>query len=251
MLKYECDKLLNSGGIVLFVAICDDDKIFCDMLRELLDEYIHKSDFRMEIETFSGGEELLASSRKFDLVFLDHSMKGISGMETARRLRAMKNNCGIIFVTSYPEIVYESFEVHTFRFLLKPVDKGKLFAALDSFFAEREKVSSLPIYNGGEYRLVRTDEILYLEAKGRCCCVVTGEESLITSKTISQVTDLLPKHCFFRIHRSYTVNLYAIVSLGKDDVELSNGIRLPIGRSKASAFRKEFLGFFKNNYSEV
>lgn len=235
----------------MLAAICDDDKIFCEMLRDLLNEYMHQSSSGFEICEFSSGEDLLGSDKGFDLVFLDHAMPGISGMETARRLRAKKNGCGIIFVSSYPEIVYESFEVQTFRFLLKPVDKVKLFAALDSFFAERKRMSSLTIYDDGERRPVRTEDILYLEAKGRCCSVVTSDESYVTSKTISQVAELLPQHCFFRIHRSYVVNMHSVVSLGKDDVELTSGVRLPVGRSKAAAFRKAFLGFFRNNYGEV
>ena len=60
-------------------------------------------------------------------------MENLNGIETARKIRNLNNNCAIIFVSSYPDIAIDTFEVEAFRFLIKPIDKVKLFKSIDDY----------------------------------------------------------------------------------------------------------------------
>ena len=84
-----------------------------------------------------------------------------------------------------------------------------------------------------------------LEAKGRCCSITTNRGSYTSSDTISEIMDVLPR-CFYRLHRSYAVNMFYIEALKNDSVMLTNGVSVPLGRLRSAAFRKTYKDFVKN-----
>ena len=95
-----------------------------------------------------------STEKQFDLVFLDYQMPGINGLQAAKMIRMRNNLCTILFLTNYPEIVYDTFIYDTFRFLIKPLNHDKLNEALDSF---RKKINFYyPItisYDGNTYKI--------------------------------------------------------------------------------------------------
>lgn len=114
------------------IAVCDDEQIF-------VDEIIYKLQSRSnkyQIVYFNSGEELTNSVLDFSILFLDIEMPGLSGMETAFKLREMNYDGIIIFLTSHTEFMPEAFKIKDFRFLDKPIDQEKFDEALTS--AEKE-----------------------------------------------------------------------------------------------------------------
>ena len=109
------------------IAVCDDESFFRDNLKKLLIEYKTEKRIHMDIFEYESGEELLSSEKIFDIVFMDYQMTGINGLETARLLRLKNTICEIIFVTSFPEFILDSFEVQPFRFMLKPLQAEKIY----------------------------------------------------------------------------------------------------------------------------
>ena len=110
------------------IAICDDEIPMHDLLKRHLDSYARKRNLSVMYSDYTGGQELLAFPQDLDLIFMDYQMKDLDGLETARRLRAAHIDTPIIFLTSFPHIVFDTFEVHAYRFLVKPVDPEKLTA---------------------------------------------------------------------------------------------------------------------------
>lgn len=115
------------------IAICDDEAFWINELQILLKEYYITRHFDIYVSLFSCGTELLMAKDKFDLIFMDYQMENLNGIETARKIRNLNNNCAIIFVSSYPDIAIDTFEVEAFRFLIKPIDKVKLFKSIDDY----------------------------------------------------------------------------------------------------------------------
>ena len=91
------------------IAICDDEKHMSDHIRAMASDFFYKKNREIYFRTFSSGEELLSYDGQIDILFLDIQMKGMDGMETARKLRAFKFRGVLIFITVLKEMVFQSF----------------------------------------------------------------------------------------------------------------------------------------------
>ncbi len=230
----------------MIAAICDDDAFFRQKLKDFLIDYKKSRRIHLDIIEFSNGKDLIEYGYPCDMVFLDYEMSGIDGIETARMLREKKNMCCIIFITSYPEHVFEAFEVNTYRYLLKPVEFEKLEKIIDKYITDKKMLYPIVLNIDGEQITVKTEDIVYLEADGKYCNIRTVTECLHSSKTLSRTLELLPQHCFYRTHKSYAVNLYCVSSMKENSITLTNGEKAAVGRKRISDFKKAYKEFVKH-----
>lgn len=233
------------------VAICDDEQHFRTLLKSEI--YSYKSDRRLHIDVyeFSTGDELLASDKVFDMIFLDYQMPGLDGMEVAKVLRQRNCTCSIVFVTSFPHFVYESFTVQPYRFYVKPLKPNDITDLLNTYIRQQQALAPIVVINDNEQHIIKSKDILYLEGNGKYCTIRTATNTYRSSKTLSQVHALLPQHCFFRTHKSYVVNLYSISSFHYDVAILVNGEAVNIGRTRIGEFRRAYTQFVKDYYVKV
>lgn len=235
----------------MIVAICDDDSLCRDHLYGILNAYRTQHRVQMEIYHFDSGKALLDSPRRFDLIFLDYQMPGLNGMDAARTLRSRNMSCSIVFITSYPQFVLESFEVQPYRFLLKPAQQDQIHGLLNTFWEQQRKLSPIMVVQDGCQIAIEAKDILYLEGSGKNCIIRTAEQTYTCSKTLAQAHALLPQHCFYRTHKSFVVNLYSIRSFDKENVTLINGEAARIGRNNLTEFRRIYAQFVKDYYIKV
>ncbi len=249
MLEFQVSK--RKGAVKMQVAICDDEKEFRDELKNKLIAYKRQKRIQIDIYEFESGSSLLQSDLIFDMVFIDYQMPGSDGLETAKSLRMKNCICSIIFVTSYPEFVFESFEVQPFRFFVKPLDDVKLYSALDNYLQQQKLLCPILVVDDGERKTVSSEKILYLEGDGKYCIIRTTDNVIRSSKTLAKVQQELPKHCFYRIHRSYVVNMYCISSVKGNEIQLINGEKAIISRTHTAEFKKIYKDFVRNYYIKV
>lgn len=233
------------------VAICDDEQEFRKELRTFLVEYKRINHIQIDIYEFESGESLLSCEQKFDVVFIDYQMSGINGLETAGKLRMKNSICCIIFVTAFPEFVFDSFEVQPFRFLVKPLDKDKVAAALDCYIRQQKSLNPITVIEDREQKTIPAEDILYLEADGKHSLIRTADHIYSSSRTLSKIIELLPEHCFYRVHKSYIVNLYCIESVSGNEIIMINGEKAQISRSRVAQFKKRYMQFVKDYYVKV
>ena len=98
--KSDSVELISNDAV--YIAVCDDEQIMCDMLEEKIKAALPNA----VVCKFLSGKELLNSAFHIDILFLDIQMPGMDGMETARILRQQHNNTLIIFVTAIEEYVF-------------------------------------------------------------------------------------------------------------------------------------------------
>lgn len=233
------------------VAICDDDKIFRQTLREILRKYKTKYRFEINICEYETGNALLESGRVFDVVFLDYKMPGLDGMETARRLRKGNHICSIIFVTNYPEFVLESFAVQPFRFMVKPVEESLVEEAMNAYVQLQKLFYPISVLTDGELKTIAAQDITHLEGDGKYCWIYTEQETYHSSKTLMEIHKALPPHVFFRVHKSFVVNLFCISTIKDNLVILNSGEQLPISRTRLAGFKKAYRDFLKHNFVRI
>ena len=150
---------------MIHIAICDDEKYMSDHIKTLASDFFRKKNREIHLRTFSSGEELLSGGGQIDICFLDIQMKGMDGMETARRLRADKFQGFLIFITVLKEMVFSSFEVQAYDYLLKPVEEKQFEKTMERLYASMRSAGedSMLIQKGYEGRIVQKDEIIFCE----------------------------------------------------------------------------------------
>lgn len=227
------------------IAICDDESIFQKHLKTMLEEYYHSLD--VLIVPYSSGEELLKeiADNKYDLVFLDIEMKGLDGLETAKRIHSIHTDLPIIFLTSHTELAMEGYEVQAFRFLAKPVETKKLQEALHAFKMTLQQDNKVMIVEDGMNRYLSCRDIRYIKSENVYLQIVTKQGPHLVRKKLKEQLEELPKDTFMLVHRSYIVNLNEVVSFNGSAILLKDGFQIPVSRGNREAFKLQMLQFMK------
>ncbi len=234
------------------IAICDDMLVLHRTLKQLLEKYAIPRNLDFIYDEFINGRDLLASKIDYDIIFMDYQMDGIDGLETSRRLRKNNINSAIIFLTSNQQIIFEAFEVNAYRFLVKPINEEKLFAALDDYLASINDSCYIILKTEEGNKKINVNDIIYTEASGKYCYIRTVSDSIMFKKTLSEFEEMLSNDSFFRCHRTYLVNLRHIASHTATEVIFDNNERALISKNKRTAFKNAFVDYIKRtNFSKV
>lgn len=232
----------------MFAALCDDDKYITEEIKKLLLEYAKDNRITIDIDEFESGEELLNSEKNYDIIVLDYQLGSTNGLTVAKELRKRNVLSSIIFLTSYPNFMIDAFEVNTFRFLLKPIDKSKFFKAIDDYIKIVDANYPITIIQNKELKKINSNEICYIEADGKYSNIHLSNKIMHCSKTLAGVTKLLPAYCFVKTHRAFVVNLHYIKSYSSDTVYLSNGESAFLSKNYQKSFQTSYMNFLEKNY---
>jgi DNA-binding LytR/AlgR family response regulator len=175
---------------------------------------------------------------------MDYQTPEIDGLTFAKKIREKYGDKKtIIFLTSYQEIVYDTFAVRVHRFLIKPVDKAKMFEALDAVIGTSNLNSTLSVKSDGKVEIIPIRDILYIEVADKECYICLSEDQIVCHKPISQLEDELVSRGFFRTHRTYLVNMGNIRSFDAKTIEFSNGETIPMSKRRYKEFCSAYLDF--------
>lgn len=232
----------------MHIAICDDERLFRDILHNELDCYAKSRTMTFIIHEFEDGAELLNTELVFDLIFLDHQMKERNGIDTVDTLRKRNDNTTVIFVSSYQEIVFESMKYKTFRFLVKPLDKEKLTEAINAVIQEKQDLTSVAVKDEINKKTVTIParEIIYVQAENIYAAVVTEKGTYKYLHKISMLEEELDCGYFFKTNRSYLVNFNYVESYNTKEITLSNGHKALISKPRLKSFKQAYLTYLKN-----
>lgn len=225
------------------IALCDDERREVDKLHDLIENYALKKDYDLSIECFTSPAELLKKDR-FDLYFLDFLMDEMDGVELARGLNEKFGGAvTIVYLTSFEDAAVQIIngQVYADGFLKKPVDPGLLFEKLDKFY-KNSFWGRLELRQGRSYRTVYARDIYYVEAHGKTSVVFFAESSEEYSHLLSEMVEKLAcGKLFYRIHRSYIVNMMYVSAYDAKSVTLTNGVTLPLKSRDFQRAYKEYI----------
>ena len=233
----------------LRVGICDDEKSVIEILQQCMEQYQMHQDVELEVESFTNGNELLAMNRvnPYHVVLLDVEMPEIDGLEVARRLREdVLDDIFIVFVTSYPEYMQESFAVQPFQFLVKPVQYTfveKLFQDIIHRY-EHSHVTKVIVGTSGEKQLIRIRDIVYMKTvkdKKPVLEYVLSDRTIVGEGTIQQWEEGLQQYAFISPCRGYLVNLKYVVAVERLKLRLVDGTTIPVSRRRVKMVQDLFL----------
>ncbi len=219
-----------------------------DYIRVMASDFFRKKNKEIHLRTFLSGEELLSYSGPIDILFLDIQMKNMDGMETARKLRADRFRGSLIFITVLKEMVFQSFEVQAYDYLVKPVDKKQFEKTMDRLYTSMCSASgdSLLVQKGYEGRIIPKDEIVFCEIIERKIYLnLASCEVVDYYERIENLETKLDEY-FFRCHRSYLINLKHLKGYKNGTAYMDNGKKVPVSRMRSKEFSSVVLQYMKN-----
>ena len=233
---------------MICIAICDDEKHMSDHIRAMASDFFRKKNREIHFRIFLSGEELLSYDGQIDILFLDIQMKGMDGIETARKLRNSKFRGFLIFITVLKEMVFQSFEVQAYDYLVKPVEEKQFEKTMERLYASMQNAGedSLLVQKGYEGRIIREEEIVFCEVIDRKIYLnLTSGEVVDYYERIENLETKLCSH-FFRCHRSYLINLKHLKGYKNGTACMDNGKEVPVSRLRSKEFSSVVLQYMKN-----
>lgn len=164
IVQVDCIGLIR-GGSGMKIAIVDDIKGEAERLSGLVARYLSTHGlFCDQTDLFASGEAFLEHFEpgRYDIIFLDIYMSGMTGMETARRIREQDTNCSLLFVTTSPDFAIDSYDVNATYYLLKPVNEAQVTRALDRCNMDR----------------IERDRYVMVPSQGEECAAVSAQHRL-------------------------------------------------------------------------
>lgn len=229
------------------IAICDDEIFILDELTEKIQDFFQSAHIDVKIIKFSSGSSLLQYNGHLDIIFLDIQMKELNGMETAKRLRSQNYKGFLIFVTVLEELVFHSFEVKAFDYLVKPINHTRFIQTMKRLLCDIQNSSdsNLLVRRGSECTIIPFDDIIYCEIINRKIFLhLIHGEILDYYEKIEALEKRLDGR-FFKCHRSYLINLKYLKSYKNGLAYLDNGDTIPVSRLRSEQFSSVILQYMK------
>lgn len=228
------------------IGICDDEASMRRLLRVPLEQKLQLLGEDYRIFEYDCGETLVTrpETEWLDILFLDIEMKQLSGMETARNLRRKDSHTLLIFVTAYPDFVFQGYEVHAFHYILKPYENQKIMKVLEQALKElgqnREHYFTLEQKSGTTK--IPTKKILAFSSDRRKIIISLEDgNKLEFYGKLDAVESDLPDY-FIRCHNRHLVNLNYVTTLEKDGCTLKSQ-SFPVSRAYRQSVEIAFARF--------
>ncbi len=233
--------------------VVDDERFSREELIYLLEQ--HES-IKVIGEAESGDTALMkAIQTQPDVIFLDIDMPKMDGMEVAKSIQELKKTPHIIFATAYPDYAVEAFRHEALDYLLKPFDEEQLCETVERIKSRFTNNHTPPIKTPPPLKLpiegedgivyISPDDILYVGREERETQIVTQDRVHETKLPLKEVEERLQAFTFFRIHKSFLVNLNHIKRLtpwfnGSYQLELQGlDEKLSVSRNYIKELRKQ------------
>ena len=234
------------------IAVCDDERSMLSQLSDYLKQIEGETGDELKISLFSSAEDVLRQmDRKTQILLLDISMKRMTGMDCAERLRGEGFSGSIIFITSMGEYAQKGYKVHAFDFLTKPVTYTELKSTLLECFAIQNKDTEplLPVETSTGTKIIRINDIIYAEVyQHRTSFVLTGGETAESPVQLNEIEEKLSGQGFFRCHRSFLVNMRHITHISNTELTMSDGSVVLLSKYRVKDFMLAYAKTMKVNF---
>ena len=229
------------------IAVIDDRAADREYITALVSRWAKDREVAVTAVPFPSAEAFLfaySEDKDFDILLLDIEMGAINGVELAKTVRADNDAVQMVFITGFPDFIAEGYEVSALHYLMKPVDRDKLFSVLDRAAAnlvKSERRLRVTFERRTDY--VPLPKILYIEAQKQYVRIVTEGDEYRMKASLAETAAQLDEF-FFPCQRSFAVNLRHVARILPDRVVLKNGAEVPISRGMAEKIGREIIRLF-------
>lgn len=209
------------------VVIIEDEIFSAKRLAKLVTEVSPNVEVLAILESVGSALQWFDQNPNPDIIFLDIQLNDGTGFEVIKRL---KNYPHIIFTTAYEQYALDAFKYNSIDYLLKPIDKNDLKAALLKLeqihqieeASYQEKIQALgqqfmPKFRerflvkvGAQFKSIACSDVAYFYYKDGLSYLRTEEHNLPTDYSLDQLSDELDQENFYRVNRQFIINIKAV-----------------------------------------
>lgn len=215
------------------IAAIDDDKETAKQIKIILNKFALEHHITINTKIFYCGENFLDiyKPNDFDIIFIDIYMEKISGVETAKIIRESDNNCLIIFLTTSLEHMQEAFSCHAFEYIIKPIDKDRIFAVMKDALEIIPQLSKyIEVTSKRKKIIILLSELVSVISNGHYLHIKDIKDNEYTVRmTLTELKKLLQNDArFLTVNKGILVNMDFIETIKDNHCLLSDNQRLPI-----------------------
>lgn len=227
------------------ILICDDDKLYIDMIRKYVDEFFadHKiTDYK--VYEYNSGDEAAKNNEKIDIAFLDVEMNGINGIEASTILRKNNKDIIVFIITSYMGYLDDAMDEGVFRYINKPIEKITKFRGLQKAvdLCYKKQSRKIVIESANANIIIEQDSILYIESLLRKRHIYTESGEYISTESLTYWKNILGKETFCHVNKSTIINIKKVKEFSNTYVKLENVEgTIDIARDRRNEFKQKLL----------
>lgn len=245
---------------MLRAIIIDDEAHTRQNIRKMIAQHCPDVNIIAEADGVMNGAEAIRNYHP-DLIFLDIKMEDGTGFDLLEKLKPI--DFKVIFITAWDNYAIQAFKFSALDYLLKPLDAEELTAAVhkarnvlqrdfntqlenlhDHIDSQDRKHKKIIIRTAENIYLINICDILYGESDGNYTTIwLIGDKPIISSTSLREYDELLKDWGFFRVHKSYLVNVRHINRFEKAEggsVVLSGGEKIPVASRKKEMLLEMF-----------
>jgi len=207
-----------------------------------IEQFIFEVKYLSLLQGFNNTIEAIEflKTNSVDLIFLDIRMKKLSGIQF---LEALHIKPKVIITSAYDEYALKGYELEVADYLLKPFSFERFLKSVEKVYKQildsKINISSDFLFVKTESRIekIKLNDILFVQGMKDYLQIHTITKKIMTLQTFKNLTDLLPKNNFQRVHNSYVISISKIDSIEKNKIKIGNAL-IPISDSYKEAFYK-------------
>lgn len=232
----------------MLIAICDDERRELERLTAVLTDAGEALDLPVRVAAYASGEDLSAAveaGERPDMAILDVYLAGISGVETARRLRRTLPQLPLAFLTASRDFALDAFAVDALHYLIKPVTGEGAEELLRRLLSRRGMAArSLALSNRKERRRYPLGRLRYLLSRDKGVeLYLSGGREWFPCAFRQAAEQLSGQPDFLQISRGCIVNLNDVLYLGRTSFHMKEGESLPVSRRERPAVQERYNDF--------
>lgn len=233
------------------IAICDDISHELQSLVALTHEYLSIGGVDAEVVAFSHPDALLTAieSQSFHLYLLDIVMPMVSGLELGKEIRRIDREAQIIYATTEPQFALQAYAANPVSYLIKPVDKRRLFDVLALAVAKADlaEEQTFAVKTADGLRVIRLSSIACCEYRSHAAVFSIANGEQLPSRTFREsfgeyCAALLQDRRFLQCHAAFVINMRHVERFAKDGFTIGGKI-VPIASTRYSAVRDAYMDY--------
>lgn len=245
--------------MTLKIALCDDNINALDFLYSTLWNYQVATDINLIIDKYTNPKDLLTAYKEpgtYHIVLLDIEMPEMNGIKVAEIIRKLKDRQVIIvFISNYPQYMQESFAVHPFHYLQKPLKEHTIYELMHQILEEIQDSHILYsiISTDTSEQTININDVLYIEVmngKTKELAFHFFEKTIVARGTLLHWEKELSEYNFYLCRRGILLNLQHVHYFDKNNIILNNGKSIPVSRTNLKKLKELYINrvvIFRNS----